>query len=395
VRDISLTYQGPLVKNPEPDWLADRSGKHFEALRLFHEACWAWVSFESQRTQPFASVRWGSTIASKADLYDYALDCRRQALLTGFFLLTAEQLDELATLTPVTSNQQIILDHFIALCDRHDETHDRFGQALPAPLFEILRRIEHAPPYHAQGECALTKRIRLGNHAYFAKLTDETLSGHPPVGLDEFNEVSATHALLALCPGIGPEAGFSLLAADGQHCALMAEVPGKSYRDSYAPKAALLVDETWIQRAVLAEWVLGLGDRHAKNCLLDKTTRQIGIIDMAFAWRIHWYFLGWNEEDPPLRFCESYARALFEQRDPTLTFSRDVIQEASEREEQVLHAVQPFSLSPEIIDQLHRQFAILRAVLSQHRDDIPLVFIEHLARSWYNQESTRERGEER
>ncbi len=103
VLDIQLSFHPPLVKNPEPDWLADRAGEHFDALRLFHEACWAWASFQTQRSQPYTSVRWGNTIASKADLYDYAIDCRRQALLNGFFLLTIEQLDELASLPDLST----------------------------------------------------------------------------------------------------------------------------------------------------------------------------------------------------------------------------------------------------------------------------------------------------
>jgi hypothetical protein len=112
--DIQLSFHPPLVKNPEPDWLADHVGDHFDALRLFHEACWAWASFQAQRKQPYASVRWGHTIASKADLYDYAIDCRRQALLNGFFLLTAEQLDELASLPDLSANQEEIPQHFLA-----------------------------------------------------------------------------------------------------------------------------------------------------------------------------------------------------------------------------------------------------------------------------------------
>lgn len=382
MQGITLTYQAPVVRNPEPDWLADCPGEHFEALRLFHEACWAWAGYQSQRARPLASVRWGTSIANRGDLFDYAIDCRRQALLKGFFLLTTEQLDELTNLRDLDVNQRQIATCFVALCDRHDVMHDLYDQPLPAPLYEILAAIEKAPPYRNQGECALTKRIRIGKQAYYAKLTDETLSGQPPLGQDELHEVSCTHALRALQAGIGPAAAYHLLAADGQQCALIAEVPGRVYRESQVTKIAPLLDAACLQWIVLAEWLLGIEDRHFKNLLIDKEQRHAGIIDTAVAWHFHSRFLGWNEDELGLRFCESFAHALWEQQNPDLVFDRAMLLEACAREADVLTALAPFPLPAETIAHLRDQFALIQLALMAIEGEIRLVDLEQIAQMW-------------
>ena len=179
---VGLTYTSPLVAHPEPHWLDGHYGIHFEALKLFTEACWAWEGFCSQRHFPPTAARWDTRIHDRSTLFDYALARRKKALKLGFFELTAGQLEELLELPHLDANQTRIRDQFVTLVDRQGVMQDRYGQDLPVSLLEILLAIEKAPPYKHQGLCALTKRIRLRKQIYFAKLTDEVLSGSPPAG---------------------------------------------------------------------------------------------------------------------------------------------------------------------------------------------------------------------
>jgi hypothetical protein len=392
--DLALAFQPPLVKNPEPAWLAEHEGEHIAALRLFHEACWAWTSFCWQRkyiamlqgntrTTELASVRWGTTVAGLGNLFEYAIACRKQSLLTAFFLVTTEQLEEIADVKNLSSNQQQIVDLFLSLADRQDARHDLFGQTLPDILLAILGRIEKSPPYRHQGESAVTKRIRLHKQAYFAKLTDETLSGKPPIGQDEFNEVSTALALRALCPDIAPIAAYHILAADGSQCSLVTAIAGKWYRASQPAKAAAFVDPQWLQWVVLGEWLCGMEDRHAKNLIIDKETQRCGIIDAARSWLYRQPgFLGWNTELPGKPFCESFARALWETSDAQLHFARQLLLAACQREEAMITVLQSIAMPREIIAQLQRQFAILRAALATATGDIRLIALEHIAESW-------------
>ena len=387
VLNLPLTYHAPLLTNPDPNWLIERIGEHFAALRVFQEACWAWAGLQSQQGRKPDDYRWQAPKKGyhrKYLLFDYALHRRQQALKIGFFRLTAKQLEELLDLADLTPNQALIRDRFVELCDRQGDQHDLYGQPLPGTLVEILSAVTRARPYQKQGLCALTKKIRLHGQAYFAKLTDETLSGDPPVGQDDFNEVTAQAAVRALCPAIAPERAFHLINADGQQCSLIAAVAGKTYDEEDeidAAQIATLVDPLWLYWIVLAEWVCGIGDRIAGNLVIDAKTRRATIIDATFSWRFHPGFLGWIEEEPDVRTCDSFARELWEQRDPLLLFPRQVVEEAYRRQEAVLTALAPFPMPPQTSAALKGQFAVLAIALTNCSGDIPLTTIEQIAQT--------------
>jgi hypothetical protein len=366
----------PLVANPHPNWLADRRGDHFVALRLFAEACWARVGLHTQHHVPPVAVSWGERIQGRADLFEYCIEQRRRPLLMGFFELDETQLAELATLNELNPAQRMIRDEFLACSRRRHETRDLYGQPLPGDLFEICLAIEQAPPYHKQGQCSLVKRVRLNKQQYFAKLTDEVLSGNPPAGNNEFDEVTTQAALRALKPGIAPATTLHIIAADGQQCVLVAAVPkGYTYAHHNHRIAALYVDVDWLQWIVLAEWLFGLADRHSGNLIVQKDLRQAAIIDTAFGWRFHHTFLGWDEDYP---CCDSFARAMWETYDPDLVFSRALLNEACEREGAVLATLVAFPHFPHRTG-VQRQFALLRAALSRYPGDIRLGDIEQIA----------------
>jgi hypothetical protein len=378
--DVGLTYQGQITVNPDQRWLADRQGTHMLALHLFAEACWMWEALRSQRAARGVLVNWYGPI-TKGDLFDAAIARRRRALLTGFFTLTDDELNDLAALPDLTTNQQRIRDRFLTLSMCETITTDRYGQLLPEALVEILSQIEETEPFSQQGMSAVTKRISLNGVSYFAKLTDEALSGVPPGGQDTFHEVTVAVALHALRPGLGPSEAYALLAADGSSCAVSREVAGKTYAASQRRWAKAATESQSVQWAVLAEWVFGLQDRSDMNLIINKSVRQVGLIDFAFAWIFRPQFL--DEPIASLRPYACYTRMLFELHEPTETFARTVIQAACHQEAAVIQALAPFPMGERLLG-LQRQFAILRAALTQFPADIRLIDIEHIAESWYN-----------
>ncbi len=384
--ELPLTYHAPLITNPDPAWLIERNGEHFAVLRVFQEACWAWAGFQSQRGRKPDEYRWHAPKKNyhrKYLLFDYALRLRGQALKAGFFRLTTEHLEEILALPDLTSNQTLIRDRFVELCDRQADQIDLYGQQLPGNLLEILSAIARVRPYQKQGLCALTKKIRLHGQSYFAKLTDETLSGDPPAGHDDFNEVTTHAAIRALCAPIAPSSAFHIIYADGQHCSLITAVVGQTYDEEdeiNVEQIATWVDPIWLQWIVLAEWLCGIGDRIAGNLVVDAKTRRAAIIDATFSWRFHPTFLGWIEEDGQ-RTCDSFARELWEQSDPALVFSRQVIEEAYRRREIVLAALAPYHAPAQTIASLKGQFAILEIALANTSENIPLATIEHIAQA--------------
>jgi hypothetical protein len=273
---------------------------------------------------------------------------------------------------------------FLALSRRQEDRQDLHGQLLPDTVFAIAIAIEQAPPYRTQGLCGETKRVRIRKQWYFAKMTDETLSGHPMPGEEDFNAVTANAAIRALQPLIVPQETYHFIAADGSQCTFVSAFGGRTYisRPSAAAHVAPLVDLIWLQWVVIAEWLFGVEDRLAGNLVVDKARRCVGMIDLTYAWQFRSTFLGWNnEQEDGFRQCLSFAYEMWELLDPFMVFPRHLIEESCAREAAVIDALATFPMPTATLTSLARQFQMLRAALDHRTGDIPLMALEQLAQS--------------
>jgi hypothetical protein len=327
-----------------------------DALRLYAEGCEALAAV---RAAPRPQMQWRQQTVMKADLFEYALECHRTALRIGFFDLTSSNLIALACMT-----LPLELQHrraaFLAHCFRQNDTFDEFGQSLPATIFDCCVAIESAVPYGLQGQSAMTKKIRLGKTEYFAKMTDETLSGVPPGGQDDRDVVACYAALRALYGrGICPEESYYIRAADGSYCTLMRASSGRVYR---TPEIALRNAgpdiEVQVQLVVLAEWLLGIRDRHYRNLLISR--HGAIIIDAIPCWKFDTHFLGWTHLGKKPH-CYSFAREIWEYLDPTLSFAPAVIAQTLAAQPIVLATLQQYQVGSAVLQQVRMQFVHLAA----------------------------------
>jgi len=348
------------------------SEPHFQTLRLYFDGCEAMAAYQR------GDRRW-RTFTAPDLILDRALKCRRLALTEGFIDFSDDQLNALET-WPISDPQHALWrDEFVTMSSRGDDDNDLYGQRLPAQLYDLLYTIEDTPPYGRQGNNGVTKKIRIGRTMYFAKLAEE-YTVDPLPGQDERDAAACAAALHALQPGIATDTVWHVLAANGQHCLIAPAVPGRFYRD--LQKAAPRVDEMTLQWIVLAEWLFGMGDRHSGNLIISQTLRTAAMIDLAPCWRMQPMFLGYSTLDGQT-VCYSWARELWSQHDPSLTFSQGLLFAATRREAMVLDALQPFPLDPTMVTNVRRQFAILRSVNGQ---DIGLADLEQKAQTWYTGE---------
>ena len=379
--DVHLLFPGIMTQNPDEDWLTGYDGPHIDAFANFVEACWMYAAYASQRPKRVPQIQWHEVGVPKPEFFDALIDRRKEALLTGFFVLTPDQINALAALPVVNANQERIRDRYVALYTRHSATADLYGQQLPLALGELLALIEDTEPFSQQGESALTKRFAIGAMAYFAKITDLTMTGLPPLGQDEFNEMCAAHGVNALHPGLAPEEVYVVMTADGSSCAVLREVAGKSYAPRQRRWAVRAIPVEEVQRVMLAEWLFGMDDRSYKNLLIDKEARTVHMIDFARSWEFHSQFL--NETVPVLKPTRCFARVLLDESDPNETFARSVVQSICERQNVVLAALEPF-LRAEKRMMVERHFAMLQEALATTTGDILLAKIEQIAEVWYN-----------
>jgi hypothetical protein len=342
-----------------------------DALRLYAEGCEALVAV---RAAPRPQMQWRQQTVMKADLFDDALEWCREALHIGFFDLTNSDLITLGRIT-LPLDLQPYRAAFLAHCFRQDDAFDEFGHPLPASIYDCCVAIEQAVPYGLQGHSSVVKKILIDKLPYFAKLTDETLSGSPPGGSEDRDAVACYAALRVLFgTWICPQESYFIRTASGSYCTLMRATPGRTY---LTPETALRHAgpdiATQVQQVVLAEWLLGILDRHHRNLLISK--RGPAIIDAVPCWRFNTQFLGWTYLGKQ-RHCHSFAREIWEYLDPDLYFASWIISQALVAQPMVLATLQRYQVGYDILQQVRMQFIRLAAA---DGEKVALVDIERKA----------------
>ncbi len=338
------------------------------------------------------SISWQGHTVPIYTFFDTCLASRKDALQTCFFELTPQNVrkirhmrSQLSGDTLFMNQARAVLTLMLAMVELRSKTTDLHGETLPAPVLEIMQRFVDAPPYHNPGNMNDLRLISLVGHHFFTKTADELDTGKTDPSRDQADEVAGTVALQALDWGLGPQRAYHVIGYDGNHFSLVQRLRGTIMKDAQEAVQHVTIENA--QRAVLAEYLLSLTDRHSKNVLVDPQGRRLREIDFAGAFKVatpdgDHCFLGYEDWGSSGIITSSHARAIWEVHpevrfatDQNPIFSRSVLEDVAGKEQAVAEALLRVHRA-DAVGVVVVRFAILHAALQKYSGDISLKDLE-------------------
>ena len=161
-------------------------------------------------------------------------------------------------------------------------TTDAYGQLLPFTHADFnAARAQGIPLDPAQKGINDAAFVTIGATRYVLKTAVPNYFGLTEIE-QHHNEAATGAAMRAL--GLGhlvPPSTYHLVGSDGRHYTLVVVVPGTPVTD-ITTHDLRQVRVAHLEQAVLAEFTLGMLDRHGANILVDRSTGQLTEIDHAF-----------------------------------------------------------------------------------------------------------------
>ena len=339
------------------------------------------------------TISWQGNTVPIYLFFDTCVAYRKRALQFCFFDLTDEDvqaIDQMQTRLRgdalFVKQARAVLGLMVAMVELRAQTHDLWGQPLPVPVFEIMRKFIAAPPYRNPGNMNDLRVLSLEGNHFYTKTSDELDNGMSNPPQDQADEVAGTAALRAFGWGMGPQTAYHVIGYDGNHFSLVQRLRGSIIED--AREAAHYVTISHAQRAALVEYLLSLTDRHEKNVLVDRQGHRLREIDFAQSFKAEtpggehcflgyedWESSGWKTLSHARAIWEAHADARFANKDNPI-FSRSVLLEAMEKEVAVIQVLQRLHRQ-EALDVVTRRFAIVEKGLQTYPGDISLTDLEN------------------